>query len=54
MTPENGDELLANSRVRLVETRRGGHCAFLSLEPGDAGFRGERTLLEFLLVTVEG
>jgi hypothetical protein len=54
MTPETRNKLLANSRVRLVETRHGGHCAFLSPEPGDAGFWAERTLLDFLLVTVEG
>jgi predicted alpha/beta-fold hydrolase len=54
MTPETRGKLLANSRVRLVETRHGGHCAFLSLEPGDAGFWAERTLLDFLLTTVEG
>jgi uncharacterized protein len=54
MTPETRAKLLANSHVRLVETRYGGHCAFLSLEPGDAGFWAEKTLLDFLLVTVEG
>jgi hypothetical protein len=54
MTPETRAKLLANPRVRLVETRHGGHCAFLSLEPGDASFWAERTLLDFLLVTVEG
>jgi predicted alpha/beta-fold hydrolase len=54
MTAETRDKLLANRRVRLVETRHGGHCAFLSLEPGDAGFWAERTLLDFLLTTVEG
>lgn len=54
MTSETRAKILANARVRLVETRHGGHCAFLSLEPGDAGFWAERTLLEFLLVTVEG
>lgn len=54
MTPETRGKLLANSCIRLVETRHGGHCAFLSLEPGDAGFWAERTLLDFLLATVEG
>jgi predicted alpha/beta-fold hydrolase len=54
MTPETRAKILANPHVRLVETRHGGHCAFLSLEPGDAGFWAERTLLDFLLVTVEG
>jgi predicted alpha/beta-fold hydrolase len=54
MTSETRGKLLANSRVRLVETRHGGHCAFLSPEPGDAGFWAERTLLDFLLMAVEG
>ncbi|MGC2299245.1 MAG: alpha/beta fold hydrolase [Acidobacteriaceae bacterium] len=54
MIAETRDKLLANNRVRLVETRYGGHCAFLSPEPGDAGFWAERTLLDFLLMTVEG
>ena len=54
MTPETHGKLLANCRVRLIETRHGGHCAFLSLEPGDAGFWAERTLFDFLLATVEG
>jgi predicted alpha/beta-fold hydrolase len=54
MTPETRGKLLANKRVRLVETLHGGHCAFLSPESGDAGFWAERTLLDFLLVTIEG
>ena len=54
MTPETRAKLGANPRVMLVETRHGGHCAFLSLEPGDAGFWAERTLLDFLHATVEG
>jgi predicted alpha/beta-fold hydrolase len=54
MTPDTRAKLLANPRVMLVETRHGGHCAFLSLEPGDAGFWAERTLLNFLLASVEG
>jgi predicted alpha/beta-fold hydrolase len=54
MTPETRAKLLANARVRLVETRYGGHCAFLSPDHGDEGFWAERTLLDFLLVTVEG
>jgi uncharacterized protein len=54
MTAETRAKLVANPRVVLVETRHGGHCAFLSLEPGNAGFWAERTLLGFLLATVEG
>jgi uncharacterized protein len=54
MTPDTRAKLVANPRVMLIETRHGGHCAFLSLEPGDAGYWAERTLLDFLLATVEG
>jgi predicted alpha/beta-fold hydrolase len=54
MTPDTRAKLVANTRVMLVETRHGGHCAFLSLDPGDAGYWAERTLLDFLLATVEG
>lgn len=54
MTPETRAKLLANPRVRLVETPHGGHCAFLSPDHGNEGFWAEKTLLEFLLVTVEG
>ena len=54
MTPETRAKILANPRVRLVETRHGGHCAFLSLDHGDEGFWAEKTLLDFLLATVEG
>jgi uncharacterized protein len=54
MTPVTHAKLVTNPRVMLVETRHGGHCAFLSLEPGDAGYWAERTLLDFLLATVEG
>lgn len=54
LTPETRAKLLANPRVVLVETRHGGHCAFLSLDPGEAGYWAEKTLLDFLLTTVEG
>ena len=54
MTPDTRAKLGANPRVVLVETRHGGHCAFLSLEPGDAGYWAERTLLDFLLATGRG
>jgi predicted alpha/beta-fold hydrolase len=54
MTLDTRAKLVANPGVVLVETRHGGHCAFLSLEPGDAGYWAERTLLDFLLATVEG
>ena len=47
-------ELLSRFR-RKIELYPGLYnCAFLSLEPGDAGYWAERTLLDFLLATVEG
>jgi predicted alpha/beta-fold hydrolase len=33
MTPDTRAKLVANPRVVLIETRHGGHYAFLSLEP---------------------
>jgi predicted alpha/beta-fold hydrolase len=54
MTPDTRTKLVANPRVVLIETRHGGHCAFLSLEQGDGGYWAERTLLDFLLATIEG
>ena len=54
MTPETRAKIIANARIRLVETPHGGHCAFLSPDHGDEGFWAERTLLDFLLATVEG
>ena len=54
LTPDTRAKLLANPRVVLLETRHGGHCAFLSLDSGDAGYWAEKTLLDFLLATVEG
>jgi uncharacterized protein len=54
MTAETRTKLLANSYVTLIETRHGGHCAFLSPEGGEEGYWAERTLLGFLLATVMG
>jgi predicted alpha/beta-fold hydrolase len=50
MLPSTRDALLANRRVELIETARGGHCAFLA--PRAAGYDGywaEKLLLDFLL-----
>ena len=49
MLPETREALLGNAAVTLVETRHGGHCAFLEAgrENGD-GYWAERTLLAFL------
>ena len=54
MLPQTRATLLANPNVKLIETEHGGHCAFLSPERGEDAYWAERTLLGFLLSTVEG
>ena len=49
MLPSTRAALLANPRVRLVETRHGGHCAFLAPAAGYDGYWAEKMLLDFLL-----
>jgi uncharacterized protein len=49
MLPSTRAALLTNSRVRLVETPRGGHCAFLAPAHGYDGYWAEKMLLNFLL-----
>jgi uncharacterized protein len=49
MLPATRAALLANHRVRLVETAHGGHCAFLAPAAGYDGYWAEKVLLEFLL-----
>lgn len=45
--PETRAALKANSRVRLVETKHGGHCAFVGEANGDDGRWAERRIVEF-------
>ena len=49
MLPSTRAALLANHRVRLVETAHGGHCAFLAPADGYDGYWAEKMLLDFLL-----
>jgi len=51
MLPETREALLGNPQVTLLETRHGGHCAFLAEArgAGDDGRWAETTLLGFLL-----
>jgi hypothetical protein len=49
MLPATRAALLANHRVRLVETAHGGHCAFLAPATDYDGYWAEKVLLEFLL-----
>jgi len=48
MLPQTREALLANPHVTLLETQRGGHCAFLSPAVDGDGRWAEKTLLGFL------
>jgi uncharacterized protein len=47
MTPQTRAKLLANKNVRYVETRQGGHCAFLADANGYDGRWAEKMVIEF-------
>jgi uncharacterized protein len=51
LLPDTREALLGNPHVTYIETRRGGHCAFLAEAAcaGDDGRWAEQTLLGFLL-----
>ena len=49
LLPETRSKLLANPHIALVETRHGGHCAFLSRDPGNEIHWAEATVMRFLL-----
>lgn len=49
MLPETRATLIENPHVTLLETQKGGHCAFLAAEKNGDGRWAERTLLGFLL-----
>ena len=49
MLPSTRETLLANKYVTFLETRHGGHCAFLSEERGPERYWAEKTLVSWLL-----
>jgi predicted alpha/beta-fold hydrolase len=49
MLPSTREALLANRNVTFIETRHGGHCAFLSPEQGIDKHWAEKTLVEWLV-----
>jgi predicted alpha/beta-fold hydrolase len=49
MLPETRAALLANSKVLLVETQHGGHCAYLSRDRGDDIHWAEVNVVRFLI-----
>jgi predicted alpha/beta-fold hydrolase len=54
MLPTTRTALLANPRVRLVETAHGGHCAFLAPAVEYDGYWAEKMLLGFVLSVTRG
>jgi len=48
-TPETHAALRANPHVTLVETAHGGHCAYLSCDPGNEIHWAEATVIRYLL-----
>jgi predicted alpha/beta-fold hydrolase len=48
LLPETRAKLLANPCISLVETRHGGHCGYLSREPGNEIHWAEATLIRYL------
>ncbi|HEV2134647.1 MAG TPA: alpha/beta fold hydrolase [Terracidiphilus sp.] len=48
LSPETRANILANPSIRLVETTRGGHCAFLSSSAGDEIHWAESTVVRYL------
>jgi predicted alpha/beta-fold hydrolase len=48
LTPETREKLAANSSIRFVETRHGGHCAYLSRDKGEDIHWAEATVIRFL------
>jgi predicted alpha/beta-fold hydrolase len=52
LSAESREKIIANPNITLIESKNGGHCAFLAQPDGAAGYDGywaEHTLLRFLL-----
>ena len=49
LLPETKAAILANPNIALVETRYGGHCAYLGSDPGDDIHWAEFTVIRYLL-----
>jgi predicted alpha/beta-fold hydrolase len=52
MLQETRQTLIDNPHVNFIETRHGGHCAFLAPAAGYDGYWAEKTLLGFLVATI--
>ena len=53
LLPETRARLLANPHVTFIETRHGGHCAYLSRDPGIDVHWAEATVMRFLLAVTD-
>ena len=53
LTPETRARLRANPHVTFIETRHGGHCAYLSRDPGNEIHWAEATVMRFLLAVTK-
>jgi len=51
LVPETRAALLDNPHITLVETTHGGHCAYLSRDPGNEIHWAEATVMRYLLHT---
>ncbi len=49
LLPETRAKLLANPHVSFVETPHGGHCAYLSRDPGNEMHWAEATVMRYLM-----
>jgi predicted alpha/beta-fold hydrolase len=49
LLPETRAKLLTNPCITFVETRHGGHCGYLSRDPGDEIHWAEATVMRFLM-----
>jgi predicted alpha/beta-fold hydrolase len=48
MLPETRTKILANPHIAFIETRHGGHCAYLSSDPGNDTHWAEAAVIRFL------
>lgn len=53
LLPETRARLRANPHVTFIETRHGGHCAYLSRDPGNEIHWAEATVMRFLLAVTK-
>ena len=54
LTPQTRAALLANRNITLVETKYGGHCAYLSTDRGNEIHWAEATVMRYLLHVTGG